>query len=552
MATNILPHKAVNDMNCMYQYLKQKLSSSLQLTDLIPFINTLLNIDELKIQILTSLNKQYQIENSKQSSSSINLESKSKLRSLFISLFALNGIPSDIIHANIVSFLPSKEYKKLPILSKHFRNIMMNNPFIFNEKGYSVDLGYSMRNFSANKVSKISIKHQNNQIHVFPLNSDEHKTTLSDKTTNKITQFDKIKCWKMVPAEYMYGRLTEEKEDAKPIQDKHNIFISNLILKYNKNIERLDISIADPDIISNIFEKSSSFNQLSVLSLLHLEHNDPEMILNTTSFKNLEYLEFGINSSTNIVDINHILDHSSKSLKALKLRKIAAAGSVYFDSPWDVTRLSGDKEIKLPTNIEWISMTQLGLTLDMTECNKLIGVTLLCVDPIRILWPKHKDEAETAENLIPFVCVGDIRKEIPLWGFQQIHTDHNHWRDKVMNKEINAKFVLLKKVYEVVNDENSINSWGSHNDIMLSFNDDTTIKRISIDDYMSESNKDDGNKCLVLQKWNINLDLFYKIMKYAIKDDNLRDQKYKIYNKWKNLRCAQWIHDLDDQTCNKY
>ena len=111
MATNILPHKSLNDINSMYYYLKQKLICSLQITDLIPFINTLLNIEELKQQILMSLAKQYEIENSKQPLLSINLESKSKLRSLFISLFALNGIPSDIIHANIISFLPSKEYK---------------------------------------------------------------------------------------------------------------------------------------------------------------------------------------------------------------------------------------------------------------------------------------------------------------------------------------------------------------------------------------------------------------------------------------------------------
>ena len=63
------------------------------------------------------------------------LESEHLICGLFISLFALNGIPSDNIHAHILSFLPSKEYKKLPILSTHFRDIFKNSPHIYNNKG---------------------------------------------------------------------------------------------------------------------------------------------------------------------------------------------------------------------------------------------------------------------------------------------------------------------------------------------------------------------------------------------------------------------------------
>ena len=111
MSTDILPHKALNDLQSMYHYLKQRLISSKQITDLIPFINTLSNLEQLKKQLLVSLDKQYEIEQSQQSSN----ESKSKIRSTFISLFSLNGIPSDMIHAKIISFLSSKEYKKLPM-----------------------------------------------------------------------------------------------------------------------------------------------------------------------------------------------------------------------------------------------------------------------------------------------------------------------------------------------------------------------------------------------------------------------------------------------------
>ena len=165
MATDILPHKALNDIGSMHYYLKQKVTKSKHTTDLIPFINQLIDIEDLKRQIIASLDKQYQKENSLNSTPSEALiESKSNLRSLFLSIFALNGIPSDIIHANIISFLPSKEYKKLPILSKHFRNVMINNPFIFNDKGYVIDLKFCNKNHSLNKLSEIQILHENQTV----------------------------------------------------------------------------------------------------------------------------------------------------------------------------------------------------------------------------------------------------------------------------------------------------------------------------------------------------------------------------------------------------
>ena len=65
-----------------------------------------MNINTLKQQLKALLTKQY--ESAKPNQSSNNTESTKKqqcsmnIRSLFISLFSLNGIPCDYIHAHIL------------------------------------------------------------------------------------------------------------------------------------------------------------------------------------------------------------------------------------------------------------------------------------------------------------------------------------------------------------------------------------------------------------------------------------------------------------------
>ena len=42
----------------------------------------------------------------------------------------------------------------------------MNNPFIFNDRGYIVNLEFSPAHFSRNTPSLISTEHQRNRLHV--------------------------------------------------------------------------------------------------------------------------------------------------------------------------------------------------------------------------------------------------------------------------------------------------------------------------------------------------------------------------------------------------
>ena len=128
----------------MYQHLKSRIKQAQDIQELIPFIKYLTNIDELKLQLVSSLDTHYKIiDNNKNESPDKRDISQCNIRPLFISLFKFNGIPSDIMHANIISYLPSKDYIQLPLVCKYFHNVMLNHPFIYNEKGYKVHISPS-------------------------------------------------------------------------------------------------------------------------------------------------------------------------------------------------------------------------------------------------------------------------------------------------------------------------------------------------------------------------------------------------------------------------
>eukprot|EP01084_Bolivina_argentea_P221732 375496_1 len=117
---DIFPHKALNHTPSMITFLQNRIHDAKNMIELVPFMDCIMDLAEFKKQLSNLLIQQ----------------KDDKIRSLFISLNNLNGIPCDIIQAKIFSYLPASEYKKLPIVSKNFRNIMQNHPFIWNEKRY--------------------------------------------------------------------------------------------------------------------------------------------------------------------------------------------------------------------------------------------------------------------------------------------------------------------------------------------------------------------------------------------------------------------------------
>ena len=140
LSGQIPPHLALRSIDTMHDYLQSKLKSINNVFDLIPFIKHLIPLNNIKIQLSAALHQQLQKYNKSKHNSQDQNNSNSTIRSLFISSYSLSGIPSDDIHAKIISFLPSNEYKKLPMLSTHFRDIMKNHAYIYNKIGYTIDI----------------------------------------------------------------------------------------------------------------------------------------------------------------------------------------------------------------------------------------------------------------------------------------------------------------------------------------------------------------------------------------------------------------------------
>ena len=57
--SDIVPQKTLHNVDSMYYYLKQKLHSAKQITDLIPYIQKLMQINELKQHLQSALDTQY-------------------------------------------------------------------------------------------------------------------------------------------------------------------------------------------------------------------------------------------------------------------------------------------------------------------------------------------------------------------------------------------------------------------------------------------------------------------------------------------------------------
>ena len=513
MATVIAPQKALNNTDSMHYYLKQKLLSSTSIRDLIPFLKFLIGIDELKKQLLCLLDVQKQIETSTHITTTTlrQHEDKSKIRPLFLSTFSMNGIPSDHIHAHILSFLPSKEYTKIPILSKHFRNVMIRNQAIFNEKDYEIKLKFESKNYYKYGKTEVNVWHHHKQMAIdsaYDVN-DEQLCKYHEKP-NYIIQLNKIKHWQLYNGS---GREEKYEKVSHPFEDAHNITLRNILFKHNNNIEILEVCIGDEGdkIFSNLFKIKDSFNRVKVLQI-HLDMLKNPLIPHQTSFKNIQHLQISFGAhfrqdlNAKFDEWSNIMVHT-KSLKSLIITR-RTRGS------WFAKTFDDDKVMRLPANIEWISMCKFGFTLDMTDCDKLIGVRLMGVDQNRILWPKKK------VRMIPLVSLGDADRD----------DVNDYWKNMVLDKKINCNFVILQRCE---------NRYGRHCSRWcgIKWNDDKDIKdTVYIDNILKHKQSE---KCMILAKKETDFDLetslFDKIMKFAFKDQQVRQLKFQLSRKWIKL-----------------
>ena len=211
-------------------------------------------------------------------------------------------------------------------------------------------------------------------------------------------------------------------------------------------------------------------------------------------------------------NINHVLKHTANTLKALA---ISAKSNGW--NNWKVIEIDKNKSIKLPNNnnIEYLRIFKLAINLDMSECKRLIAVTLSCVDGKMIIWPKGKDIE------IPLVHLGDTNND-------------TYWKNMVKQKKINAKFVILKQLRN-----HRTSQFRGPSESML-LNDDEDIKRISIDG----KGYDDKDKCLVLEKGDINDDLLEKILRFASQGSYSKNMREIICDKWMIPSIGKWIYQF--------
>ena len=519
MSSDILPHKALNDLESMHYYLKQKLLSSKQVTDLIPFIHVFSNIDQLKQQLLTSLNQQYESEKAEEKTTDGNV-STSKLRSCFMSLFSLNGIPSDIIHAKIISFLPCKEYKKLPILSSHFRNVMKNHQFLFNDHQYSIRLSFNSNKLSLQSNSKLTIKHAG---HCIDVRSHKKIDNFDPNQNDRIISFDKLKHW-VIMRQYYFG-IERQSDVSLILKDRHNDKCLQLLHKYNKSIEKLTITAREKlhkDIISNILNVPNSFNQLRILTVTGIYNI--AIRFGDNAFQNLQCIDISTKFYPNTIqNIHDGLVHVGNSLQFIRIENTGSR----------LRAAKNAEALQFGANIKWILMKNLtGFKMDLSECTKLIGVKLFGVDLDGVIWPKDG-------HVIPFACLCDAEQSTA-------------WKDGVLSMQLNVKFILLLKV---IRQENNADDWGYSRVLKKEvFNDDKDItKRVRIDNVMNKLNdiddlkqdNDDNDLCLILDKTDIDQDLWKKILKYVYKDNNLYNMKVDEYRKLFKLNSINWIKVLE-------
>ena len=519
MPSDIIPQKTLNDIDSMYYYLKQKLNTAKQITDLIPFIKKLMNIKELKQHLDTALDKEYK---SAEPKSDINI------RSLFVSLFSLNGIPSDNIHAHILSFLPSTEYKKLSLLSRHFKFICRNNPYLYNNMGYTVQLTFSLDRKCLSKDSKTGIKVYHtgsswNPVGVYFTAMDKKKPSkLSSKDVNNlIIPIKQIKRWKL-REEYVWRDLIQRHGILKDNewQDGHNQYLCDDLLKTHiNNIEKLQIQLKHKDIIESVFGESNQYNQCTVLSIM----DSKDIVFTKSTFQNLQCLElitddeYSFGTEMSIENVKIIIEATPPSLKCFQYKSSKSRRYRRLEM------INTTETLRIPAQIEWCSiMTSASQTLsvDISDCDKLIGVQLIGVNEEKIIWPND------GAYMIPFVCIST-------------------GKEKIRDKNLNVKGVCLLKKQRIVDDDDSGYPWRDSRYKWV-YDDDEKMNKVNAIKVfdVEESKKSEEEKCMVLDRNGCDEILFYRILQYAVKDENKRNKVLKMCKRWWYLGSADWLKNI--------
>eukprot|EP01084_Bolivina_argentea_P055368 101524_1 len=212
----------------MHDYLQIKLKNAKNMIELIPFMESLIKLDELKQNLSATLSQQYKNDD------------YNHIRSLFISFNGLNDIPCDMVQAKVFSYLPAGDYKMLSLVSKHFQNIMKRHPFIYNEKKYKIKFAFIGRNtwpWCPNTF--LSANHRFSEPFLifgarFPWNDDKPRLINEES----FPWWRSMQCWEISWKKCSQGN--EQKMQDMLIQS-HNVHLIKLISENNKIVRKLTL-----------------------------------------------------------------------------------------------------------------------------------------------------------------------------------------------------------------------------------------------------------------------------------------------------------------------
>ena len=572
----------------MHNYLQTKLKSIDNVFDLIPFIKHLIPLNNIKIQLSAALHQELQKYNKSKDNSQEQNNSNSTIRSLFISSYSLSGIPSDDIHAKIISFLPSNEYKKLPMLSTHFRNIMKTHSYIYNKMGYILDI--SLQNSYWRRVIGFDfcVNHREKRFDIKAMEyigDDDDMKEIPDSIPYEPKKidfpFDKLNIWQISASFWGGGDNTNDVENynkalvnkiiipskqciqsmifeqfeenyiEQPLLNKKVVFENCVCLKLSNsklipsifnNIQCLDLSRTRFGL--NEEEITAKANELMVDD----PYNFKSQIDAMTNYENplLSLYEMVCQSQEIAQIINEILNRFRDTLCCLVYD--GENSGLLNHKQFKAKECLG--VIKIPTNIEWIRIEQALCCIDLSECKKIIAIGIS--QKIRydsIIWPK--------DYCIPYLYLSPCHQ----WDHQET------WKQKLVgikNDEVNAKFICFGKYGNASNG-------GWNNSVKIDYdncederdvdgNDDDDEKKIEINDRgaclqrftINEVRCDERYKkckCLMLDASEINIDLFDKLIDYAF-DSNMDfiNGKKEIYKKWWSLNAGDWVRDIGNLT----
>ena len=170
--------------------------------------------------------------------------------------------------------------------------------------------------------------------------------------------------------------------------------------------------------------------------------------------------------------------------------------------------------LEIPPNTEWCFMRSRGdknIVLDLSKCNKLIGVYLDDIDEIQIIWPVDE------EYIIPFICIGTS------------HGDKQKlWENKIRYRQLNVKYVCF------------VTCGGAFSKMQgpqWRLDKNVGITTVNINKRISDSDE----KCLVLDEESCDELLLDKILEYAVKEESIRYNMKERFERWWNLYYGLWI-----------